>query len=103
MKYIKSIDCFRGFAALIVSGIHFDYAFKHNFFSINSFLAVHSFFVISGYVIFINYYDKISNFCIGKKFSIKKIFENIPVTFFYTNFIFIFRNIKIESHWNLLC
>jgi peptidoglycan/LPS O-acetylase OafA/YrhL len=92
MKYIKSIDCFRGFAALIVAGIHFDYAFKHNFFSINSFLAVHSFFVISGYVIFINYFDKISNFASVKNFLSKRFLRIYPLHFF-TLILFLFLEI----------
>ena len=79
MKHIKSIDCFRGLAALIVAGIHFDYVLEYKIFSINSFLAVHLFFVISGYVIFINYFKKINNFVSVKKFLFKRFLRLYPL------------------------
>lgn len=82
MKYLKSIDCLKGYATLMICGIHFNMYLNFKIFNYNSFLVVNIFFVISGFICLSNYYNKLYNFSVIKIFLQKRFLNLYPLHIF---------------------
>ena len=88
MKYLKSIDCLKGYATLMICGIHFNVYLNFKIFNYNSFLVVNFFFVISGFICFSNYFNRLHNFSLIKTF-LQKRFLNLYPLHIITLFLFL--------------
>lgn len=90
-KKILQLDVFRGFAALSVCAVHFNYdTYFHKYFAQGLFVQL--FFALSGFVICYNYHKKINSKKDFKNFITKRFKRLYPLHFFFL-IIFLFLEI----------